>query len=93
MQSRGAGGALVLNGEALTLREIRLDGQEITTDRYSLNDDKLVLFGADSTALPATFLLETVVGKWGTDHDYLVKSTPPRRWSSTREPKGLIRVF
>ncbi len=57
----GAGGALVLNGEALTLREIRLDGLEITSDRYSLNDDKLVLFGADSTALPATFLLETVV--------------------------------
>ncbi len=57
----GIDGALVLHGEALSLREIRLDGVELAADRYILSDAKLVIFGADSTALPVAFLLETVV--------------------------------
>ena len=37
---RGAGGALVLNGEDLALQTISLDGAALDPSRYSLADDR-----------------------------------------------------
>ena len=54
---RGAGGALVLNGEDLALQTISLDGAALDPSRYSLADDTLTVAGP----LPDAFTLETVV--------------------------------
>ena len=54
---QGAGGALVLNGEALALQTLSLDGAALDPSRYSLADDTLTVAGP----LPDAFMLETVV--------------------------------
>ena len=54
---RGAGGALVLNGEDLALQTLSLDGAALDPSRYSLADDTLTVAGP----LPDAFTLETVV--------------------------------
>ncbi|MDP6520133.1 MAG: aminopeptidase N, partial [Planctomycetota bacterium] len=48
--------ALVLDGEQLELLAIRLDGVELNTDRYRLEDDQLIVEG-----LPQSCVLETEV--------------------------------
>jgi len=58
---QGAGGALVLNGEALALQAIDLDGAALAASRYTLADDTLTIVGEDGGALPQAFILETVV--------------------------------
>lgn len=45
---------LILNGEDLELLNIRLDGQELSTDSYTYHDDRLVILSA-----PDKFTLET----------------------------------
>jgi aminopeptidase N len=57
----GAGGDLLLNGEDLLLRDIRLDGAPLDAARYSLSADALTLRGSSDAPLPDAFLLETVV--------------------------------
>ncbi|MBU1264243.1 MAG: aminopeptidase N [Gammaproteobacteria bacterium] len=54
---QGAGGALVLNGEALALQAVSLDGDALDPARYSVGDDTLSIAGP----LPDAFVLETVV--------------------------------
>jgi len=54
---QGAGGALVLNGEALALQAISLDGDALNPARYAVADDTLAIAGP----LPDAFVLETVV--------------------------------
>ncbi|MBU1394743.1 MAG: aminopeptidase N [Gammaproteobacteria bacterium] len=54
---QGAGGALVLNGEALALQAISLDGDALDPARYTVADDTLAIAGP----LPDAFVLETVV--------------------------------
>jgi aminopeptidase N len=54
---RGAGGALVLNGEDLALQTLSLDGAALDPSRYSMADDTLTIAGP----LPDAFTLETVV--------------------------------
>ncbi|MDO8348232.1 MAG: aminopeptidase N [Rugosibacter sp.] len=58
---RGAGGALVLHGEELTLRAVGLDGTALAPSRYTLADNTLSVFGVDSAPLPDAFVLDTVV--------------------------------
>ncbi len=58
---QGAGGALVLNGEALALQALSLDGAALAHARYTVDDDGLTITGADSAPLPDAFTLETVV--------------------------------
>ena len=70
---QGAGGAFVLDGEELALQAVGLDalcvhgtlpwGQvtALAPSRYTLADNTLTIVGADSGALPDTFVLETVV--------------------------------
>ncbi len=53
----GSGGALGLNGEALELVSLTLDGTELAADRYTYTDDLLTIAGP----LPDTCVLETVV--------------------------------
>jgi hypothetical protein len=52
-----AGGALMLNGEALELISITLDGALLDSARYAYADDLLTITGP----LPDAFVLETVV--------------------------------
>ncbi|MDZ7595425.1 MAG: aminopeptidase N, partial [Thiobacillus sp.] len=54
---QGAGGALVLNGEALALQAVSLDGDALDPARYTVADDTLAIAGP----LPDAFVLETVV--------------------------------
>jgi aminopeptidase N len=54
---QGAGGALVLNGEALALQAVSLDGDALEPARYTVADDTLSIAGP----LPDAFVLETVV--------------------------------
>jgi aminopeptidase N len=54
---QGAGGALVLNGEALALQAVSLDGDALDPARYTVADDTLTIAGP----LPDAFVLETVV--------------------------------
>lgn len=58
---QGAGGALVLNGEALALQTVSLDGGALPASRYTLADDTLTIVGDEADPLPETFVLETVV--------------------------------
>ena len=58
---QGAGGALVLNGEAIALRAVGLDGTALAPSRYTLADSTLTIVGVDSEPLPNAFMLETVV--------------------------------
>ena len=57
----GAGGALLLNGNSLALQTLTLDGAALNPARYTLSDECLTLVGADGSALPDAFILETVV--------------------------------
>ncbi|HSJ80217.1 MAG TPA: M1 family aminopeptidase, partial [Thiobacillus sp.] len=54
---QGGGGALVLNGEALALQAVSLDGDALDPARYTVADDTLAIAGP----LPDAFVLETVV--------------------------------
>jgi aminopeptidase N len=54
---QGAGGDLVLNGEALALQAVSLDGDALDPARYTVADDTLAIAGP----LPDAFVLETVV--------------------------------
>ncbi len=54
---QGGGGALVLNGEALVLQALSLDGDALDPARYTVADDTLAIAGP----LPDAFVLETVV--------------------------------
>ncbi|MFZ3041315.1 MAG: aminopeptidase N [Thiobacillus sp.] len=54
---QGAGGALVLNGEALALQAVSLAGDALDPARYTVADDTLTIAGP----LPDAFVLETVV--------------------------------
>jgi aminopeptidase N len=56
-----AGGALVLNGEALDLRSVHLDGAPLAPERQLLADDTLTILGDAGAPLPEAFSLETVV--------------------------------
>ncbi len=56
----GSRGDLVLDGEDLDLRAIRLDGNDLPATRYRLAEDKLTILG-DGAPLPETCTLETVV--------------------------------
>ncbi|KVW96045.1 aminopeptidase N [Thiobacillus denitrificans] len=58
---QGAGGTLVLNGEALALQAVSLDGDALAPARYTVADDTLSIMGEDAGPLPDAFLLETVV--------------------------------
>ncbi|MDA8259566.1 MAG: aminopeptidase N [Betaproteobacteria bacterium] len=58
---QGAGGALVLHGEELSLRAVGIDGTALAPSRYTLAEDTLSIVGADSAPLPDSFTLETVV--------------------------------
>ncbi len=58
---QGAGGTLVLNGEALALQAISLDGDALDPARYVVADDTLSIMGEDDGLLPDIFVLETVV--------------------------------
>src|SRR5690606_31453549 len=49
---QGAGGALVLNGEALALQGVSLDGGVLPASRYALADDTLTIVGDESGPLP-----------------------------------------
>tara|TARA_R110002012_G_scaffold80573_3_gene204324 strand:+ start:149 stop:2695 length:2547 start_codon:yes stop_codon:yes gene_type:complete len=49
-------GDMVLNGELLKLRAVRLDGEELSPDAYSLTETTLTILNA-----PDSFLLETEV--------------------------------
>jgi aminopeptidase N len=58
---RGAGGALVLHGEELSLRAVGLDGRALAPSRYSLGENTLTILGVDAAPLPDAFVLDTVV--------------------------------
>ncbi len=57
----GAGGDLILNGEELTLLEIGINGVAISAARYHLDDELLTLVNDQTTPLPDSFTLETLV--------------------------------
>jgi aminopeptidase N len=58
---KNSGGDLVLNGEELALQAVGINGAALAPSRYTLDDDRLTIRGAEGVALPDSFMLETVV--------------------------------
>jgi aminopeptidase N len=54
-------GPLVLDGEALSLRSIGLNGSALAPSRYELADESLTLLNSPEHPLPEQFTLDTVV--------------------------------